>query len=84
MSGLIHVYHVALGSDEAKIAWWQACIRSVIIFVLGIGYIRAVGARTFGKGTPLDIVVSVIIGSNLSRTIVGSAPFVFPGHWLPR
>lgn len=91
MSGAVHAYQAILGPDEAKIAWWQACVRAVLIFLAGIGYIRAVGARTFGKGTPLDIVVSVIIGSNLSRAIVGSAPFLttlaatavlIAMHWL--
>ena len=35
---------------------------------------RVAGRRLFGKWSALDIVVSVIIGSNLSRAITANAP----------
>jgi uncharacterized membrane protein YcaP (DUF421 family) len=60
------------GADAAHIAWWQMCARAVIVFVAGLVLIRLVGARTFSRASPVDIVVSVVLGSNLSRAITGS------------
>ena len=36
---------------------------------------RVSGKRTFSRGSPLDIVVTIVIGSNLSRALTGNAPF---------
>jgi len=58
------------------ITWWQECARAVVIFFYGLLLVRVSGRRVFGKWTALDIVVSLIVGSNLSRALTGSAPFV--------
>jgi uncharacterized membrane protein YcaP (DUF421 family) len=34
------------------------------------------GKRLFGRWGAIDIVISVVIGSNLSRALTGNAPFV--------
>lgn len=60
------------GADAAHIQWWQMCARAAIVFVAGLVLIRAVGTRTFSRASPVDIVVSVVLGSNLSRAITGS------------
>lgn len=62
-----------LGADAAHILWWQMSLRAVIVFLAGVLLIRLAGARTFARGSPIDIVVAVILGSNLSRAITGSA-----------
>ena len=49
----------------------QFAARGVIIFVLGIAFIRMAGRRSFSQSTPLDIIVAVIVGSNLSRVMTG-------------
>jgi hypothetical protein len=36
--------------------------------------IRLAGRRVFGRWSALDIIVSIIVGSNLSRALTGSAP----------
>ncbi len=51
----------------------QECARAVVVFVYGLLLVRLAGRRVFGKWGALDIVVSVIVGSNLSRTVTGSA-----------
>jgi uncharacterized membrane protein YcaP (DUF421 family) len=76
MQGALQHVHAVIGPDSPHLAWWQACVRAVLIFVVGIAYIRAVGPRTFARGSPLDIVISVVIGSNLSRALTGSAAFL--------
>ena len=65
--------HGLLDADPPHIIWWQMGVRAAVVFFSGLILIRLVGARTFTRGSPLDIVVSVILGSNLSRAITGSA-----------
>jgi uncharacterized membrane protein YcaP (DUF421 family) len=64
-----------IGPDNGETSTAQLCVRGVIVLVLGIAYIRIAGRRTFSQGSPLDIVVAVIVGSNLSRAMTGRAPF---------
>ncbi len=64
-----------VGPDKPTIAWWQVGIRGLIVFFAGLAMIRVSGARTFTRGSPLETVVAVIVGSNLSRALAGSAPF---------
>jgi uncharacterized membrane protein YcaP (DUF421 family) len=60
------------GSGQ-DLAWYQECARAALIFVYGLVLVRIAGRRIFGKWSALDIVVSIIIGSNLSRALTGSA-----------
>lgn len=59
---------------EHMITWWQECDRAVLIFVFGLLLVRLLGRRTFAKWAAVDIVVAIIVGSNLSRALTGSAP----------
>ena len=68
--------HAVFGDHEGAIAWWQMCARASLLFLYGIALLRLAGTRIFGKSAPLDIVMSVIIGSNLSRALTGNAPLV--------
>ena len=63
--------------DDRLLEWWQMAIRAVIVFFVMIIYIRVGGKRAFAEWGALDIVLSVIIGSVLSRAITGNSPF-FP------
>lgn len=51
----------------------QECARAALIFVYGLVAVRLVGRRVFGKWAALDIIVSIMIGSNLSRALTGGA-----------
>jgi uncharacterized membrane protein YcaP (DUF421 family) len=53
----------------------QECARAVVVLLYGLVLVRA-GRRVFGKWSAIDIVVSVILGSNLSRALTGNAPFL--------
>src|SRR5918912_2131549 len=53
--------------------WWQECMRAIVIFLYGLALVRIAGRRVFGKWAALDIIVSIVIGSNLSRALTGSA-----------
>jgi uncharacterized membrane protein YcaP (DUF421 family) len=65
-----------IGPDKSSLSWWQESDRAVIIFFAGLALIRLSGMRTFSRFSPLDTVVTVIIGSNLSRALTGNAPFL--------
>lgn len=50
------------------------CARAALIFAYGLILVRLAGRRVFGKWSALDIIVSIIVGSNLSRAMTGNAP----------
>ncbi|TAL87494.1 MAG: DUF421 domain-containing protein [Rhodanobacter sp.] len=56
--------------------WWQMTIRAVVVFLYGLVLLRLTGSRIFGKATALDIVLAMLIGSNLSRTLTADAPLL--------
>ena len=56
--------------------WWQMAIRAILIFLYGVLLIRLIGWRVFGKQTPVEIVVAIIVGSSLSRALTGNAAFL--------
>lgn len=58
------------------LSWEQECARAVLIFVYGLIIVRLAGRRVFGRWSALDIVISIIVGSNLSRALTGNAPLV--------
>lgn len=62
-----------LFGTKPDISWWQECDRAVLIFVYGLALVRVAGRRVFGKWSALDIVVSIIVGSSLSRALTGTA-----------
>ena len=55
------------------LTWWQECDRALVVFIYGLVIVRVAGRRVFGKWAALDIIVSVIVGSNLSRALTGQA-----------
>lgn len=73
------------------VAWWQECLRTIIAFAYGLAILRLSGRRTFAAWSAIDIIVSIMFGSSMSRVITGNAPM--PGtiaamsllvflHWL--
>lgn len=82
----------ALGLDIKELNLWQMGLRAAVIYICGWIMVRVAGDRRFiGQHAAFDVVLSIIFGSTLSRTINGSAPF-FPTigagfvlvgmHWL--
>jgi len=68
--------HALVGREDGDITWQQMSLRAAIIFIYGLVLLRIAHKRVLGKWTALDFVLSIIIGSNLSRALTGSAPFV--------
>ncbi len=55
--------------------WYQVLVRTVIVFITALGFIRISGMRTFGTQSAFDVVVSITLGALLSRCITGHYPF---------
>ncbi len=70
----METYFDLVGRDANSIAWWQMCIRAVIVFLWAVILYRVLPRRAFGSNAALDIVIVVILGSSLSRTLTGNAP----------
>lgn len=64
-----------LGIDQSVLAWWQICLRAVLVFLYAILLLRFSDKRFFGKHSAFDIVLGFILGSILSRAITGNSPF---------
>jgi uncharacterized membrane protein YcaP (DUF421 family) len=62
--------------ETGDVTAFQECARAVLIFFYGLAMVRLLGRRIFGKWAALDIIVSIIVGSNLSRALTGNAPLL--------
>ncbi|MBO9558293.1 MAG: DUF421 domain-containing protein [Caulobacter sp.] len=65
-----------VGPDNGDATAAQLCVRAAMLFAFGLICIRIAGRRTFSQMTPLDIIVAVVVGSNISRMMTGKAPFL--------
>jgi uncharacterized membrane protein YcaP (DUF421 family) len=74
----METFRTLIGPDNGDATVAQMCARAVILFLFGILCLRIAGRRTFSQITPLDIIVALVVGSNISRAMTGKAPF-FPG-----
>ena len=62
----IETIHDLIGKEGGSITWWQMTIRTVVVFLLGLVLVRLFGQRAFGRQTVLDVILAIVIGSNLS------------------
>lgn len=72
----MELFRQIIGPDEGAGAL-QLCARTLLLFIFGILCVRVAGRRTFAQYSPLDIIVALIVGSNISRVMTGKAAF-FP------
>jgi uncharacterized membrane protein YcaP (DUF421 family) len=65
-----------IGPDKGDPSVVQMCWRAALMLVIGLLVVKVAGKRVFGQWGAIDIVIAFIIGSNLSRALTGSAPFL--------
>jgi uncharacterized membrane protein YcaP (DUF421 family) len=66
-----------IGPDEGPQTAFQLCFRALFLLAFGILCVRIAGRKTFAQASPLDLIVALILGSNLSRMMIGKVYF-FP------
>jgi uncharacterized membrane protein YcaP (DUF421 family) len=54
----------------------QMSSRAVVTFFVALVQIRIAGIRTFGKRSAFDNVILILLGSVLSRAVVGASPYI--------
>ncbi|HEY4289813.1 MAG TPA: YetF domain-containing protein [Puia sp.] len=66
---------IELFGEGKDLSALQMTVRGVLVFVIAWILIRISGRRSFGVRSPLDNIISIILGAVLSRAIVGASPF---------
>jgi len=69
------VFRELIGPDHGASAV-QLCLRAVVLLAFGVLCVRISGRRTFAHYSPLDIIVALIVGSNISRVMTDSAELI--------
>jgi len=54
----------------------EMTIRAIVVFLVALVILRVAGKRTFGKQSPSDYVIMIMIGAILGRAVVGASPFL--------
>jgi uncharacterized membrane protein YcaP (DUF421 family) len=67
---------LGVGLESHDIRAWQMAIRALLVYFAAIVLIRIASTRFMGKNTALDLVLAVIIGSVLGRSITGNSPLL--------
>lgn len=87
----MEVLQQLIGTDADALTWYQAVLRSLIVYVSALAMVRIGEKRFMGKNTAFDVILGVILGSVVSRAINSNdtvlpsllAGLVLVGlHWL--
>ena len=68
--------HALIGPDDGNLTLAQACMRAVSLFFFGIACMRITGRRSFSGLSPFDVFMAIVIGSNISRVMIGKVPVI--------
>ncbi|MGZ3274122.1 MAG: DUF421 domain-containing protein [Caulobacteraceae bacterium] len=71
----MEIVSVLIGPDDGQKTALQLSVRALVLLAFGVICVRIAGRKTFAQASPLDIIVALILGSNLSRMMIGNAEF---------
>ena len=66
---------LGLGSDIRDVDAAQMALRTVVVYIFTLAIVRVSSKRFLGETTAFDFIVSIMLGSIMSRAVNGSAPF---------
>src|ERR1700753_1268367 len=72
---MMQILHTIFGTGK-DLSVLQMTARSVVVFVIAPILIRISGRRSFGLRSPLDNIITIVLGAVLSRAIVGASGFL--------
>lgn len=67
---------LGIGVEPRDLALSQILLRSVVVFFYVLALLRIAKRRFLAERSPLDVLLSLLLASMISRAINGSAPFV--------
>jgi len=82
---------LGVGREPADLSSAEVAVRTVIVYLVSLALVRIASRRFLSQATAFDVIVGIMLGSIMSRTINGSALFlptmvaglVLVGlHWL--
>jgi uncharacterized membrane protein YcaP (DUF421 family) len=71
----MHTIYQIFGAGKDLNVLQMTC-RAIVVFIAALVLIRISGRRSFGLHTPLDNIITIILGAVLSRAIVGASGFL--------
>lgn len=82
---------LGLGHEAEGVGAVQMAVRTIVVYVVALAIVRIGSKRFLGQASAFDMIVAIMLGSIMSRTINGSAAFVptllsgavlIAAHWL--
>lgn len=72
-------FYEVIGEGEDVLTPLQMSIRAAIVFIIALIFIRITGRRAFGQRSAFDMVMGILLGAILSRSVIKSdIPFFGP------
>lgn len=67
---------LGLGLPPGALAIHHIMLRGAVVYVAGVMMVRLAPRRFMGRHTPFDLILGIILGAVLARSINGGAPLV--------
>lgn len=67
---------LGLGADVSDVSAVQMSLRTIVIYVITLVLVRLGSKRFLSEASAFDVIVSIMLGSVMSRAINGSAPLL--------
>ncbi len=67
---------LGLGVDVSDVDTLQMALRTIVIYAITLALVRLGSKRFLSEASAFDVIVSIMLGSVMSRAINGSAPFI--------